>query len=66
MCCATGSGAAPSSAAPPCMALQKTVSPVKFFCQWFIFKICFIFGLFLSKSPGGALPVCLEQHGWLL
>jgi hypothetical protein len=57
-CRATGSGAAPRSAAPPWTARQKRVSPVNFFCQRFIFYICFKFGLFLSKSPrysaGGA------------
>jgi hypothetical protein len=44
-------GVACMLAAPPRTARQKRVSPVKFFHQRFIFKICLKFKLFLFKLP---------------
>jgi hypothetical protein len=66
-CRATANGAARSRATPRAMALQKRVSPRKFFRRWFIIWIRFEFGLFLSKlpPPSGGEPFPLFYVGVL-
>jgi hypothetical protein len=56
MCHTRGSGAASSCAAPPCMALQKRVRPMKFFHRWFIF--------FTFVSSLGYF--CLNRHNKMI